>query len=56
MAKITLHATVKFAWWWKPYCHGVILMARLTGLKPNLERVAYWQKRAATILFDGRKR
>jgi hypothetical protein len=55
MAKITLSARITFAWWWKPYCYGLIAMARLTGMQPDSEKVGYWFKKAATIHFEGRK-
>lgn len=49
MAKLTLRAKVKFAWWWKFYVVGVVAMARLTGLEPDYEKVTAWAKRAVSI-------
>lgn len=56
MKNIKLHATAKYAWWWKFYCYGLVITAWLTGMPPNLERVEYWAQRALTIKFVGSKR
>lgn len=53
MAKITIHATLHVAWWWKYYITGVRLIAELTGLQPDRSKVEAWAKRAVTIRFNG---
>jgi hypothetical protein len=55
MAKVTLTARITYAWWWKPYCYGLMATAWLTGLDPDPEKVGYWLKKAATIHIEGRK-
>lgn len=55
MKPVLLHATFKYAWWWKFYCVGLVAMVRVTGMQPDSEKVGYWFKKAATIHFEGRK-
>ena len=39
MARATVTLTVKVAWWVRPYLYGVVLMSRLTGFEPDLDKV-----------------
>lgn len=55
MAKVTIKATVKVAWWWKYYAGCVVLMSRITGLQPDVQKVSYWATRAVTIKLIGVK-
>jgi hypothetical protein len=52
MPKPTIHATIRYAWWWQFYRAGVLAACFITGQQPNDERVRYWAKRAITIVFD----
>jgi hypothetical protein len=55
MPKPTIHATIRYAWWW-PFCRaGVLAACFITGQQPNDERVRYWAKRAITIVFDNER-
>ena len=47
-----LKITVSFAWWWQPYCYGVLAMCWLTRRMPDEERLAYWCKRAIRMRYD----
>lgn len=37
---------VRVSWWLKWYIQSIVLVANLTGLEPNWERVGYWARRA----------
>ena len=51
-----LQCKVKFAWWWRLYVAGVVLMASITGMQPNYEKVTAWANRAISIkIIKGRK-
>jgi hypothetical protein len=52
MPKPTIHATIRYAWWWKFYRASVLTACFITGQQPDDERVRYWAKRAITIVFD----
>ena len=39
MARATITLTVKVAWWVRPYLYSLVLMSRLTGLEPDLDKV-----------------
>lgn len=36
-------------WWLKWYIKSVVLVANLTGLEPNWDRVLYWAGRAVFV-------
>lgn len=55
MARITVRATVKVAWWWRYYVGCVVLMSRITGLEPDVHKVGYWAARAVTVKLLGVK-
>jgi len=44
-------AVVQFRvrWWLKWYIKSVVLVANLTGLEPNWDRVRYWAGRAVFV-------
>ena len=42
MAQASITVTLKWRWWLRSYLFGVLLMARLTGCRPNWDRVSYW--------------
>lgn len=56
MAKVTIRATIKVAWWWAYYSACVRFMADVTGMQPNPERVHYWASKATTIKMGEVKR
>lgn len=47
MAQRGMMIEVRFypAWWVRWYLAGVVIMARVTGLDPDLDRVAAWPRR-----------
>lgn len=52
MSKVSeLKVSVSFAWWWKPYCYGVLATCWLTQRMPDSERLAYWCKRAIRMRY-----
>lgn len=59
MSRLSIRATLRVAPWFRWYLFGVLLMARITGLQPNPQRVGRWLTRAVTVRFrsdasDGR--
>lgn len=52
MSKHSVHATLCVAWWFRWYLSGVLLVARLTGLQPDPQRVGWWLTRAVSIRFQ----
>jgi hypothetical protein len=49
MASITLNFRIKVAWWWKWYAFGVVVVARLMGTEPDLDKLEDWAQRAITV-------
>lgn len=45
--KITV--TIAWAWWWRPYCYGLIAMCWLTRRMPDHDKLSYWCKRAVRV-------
>lgn len=44
--------SVFVAWWLRWYIVGVALMCRMTGCAPDVERVAYWVRRAIRMRIE----
>ncbi len=40
---------VRVRWWLKWYIQSIVLVANLTGLEPNWERVEFWVRRAVHL-------
>ena len=40
MVRSTLTLSVKVAWWVKPYINAVSMFSALTGLDPDLDKIA----------------
>lgn len=40
MASVEIRASVRFAWWVKPYLNACVLFAWLTGMEPDYDKVA----------------
>jgi len=51
MSRRPIHATLRVAPWFRWYLFGVLLVARLTGLQPDPQRVGWWLSRAVSIRF-----
>ena len=51
MARAPLTATVTLRWWLKHYMFGVMLMAKLTGRKPDWARFHYWVRKGVKVEF-----
>lgn len=48
MASIQLTMTVKRAWWVLPYLYSVVWFSEMTGLTPDLDKVAAFALRGYT--------
>lgn len=49
MAKCKIRCVVRWAWWWRLYVSGVLLMVQITGREPNYEKIRYWSTRAVRV-------
>lgn len=53
MANVSdLEVKISFAWWWRPYCYGLLAACWLTQRMPDEDRLAYWCKRAIRMRYD----
>ena len=52
MAKVSdLKVTISFAWWWRPYCYGLIAMCYIARRMPDEDKLAYWCRRAIRMKY-----
>lgn len=49
MAASEMRITVSLAWWWQPYLYGIACMVFLTGMQPDMEKVARVIRRAIRV-------
>lgn len=49
MAQCSITITVKVAWWVRPYISSLALIARVTGLRPDPDRVQRVLMRGVTV-------
>lgn len=49
MAESKIVCVVRWAWWWRVYVQGVLIMVQLTGRQPDYEKISYWCKRAVRV-------
>lgn len=43
---------ISIAWWLRWYLAGVALTCRMTGCRPNIERVMYWVRRSIRMRVE----
>lgn len=46
----TVTISIRVSWWLRWYLAGVALMCRMTGGQPDMDRVAYWVRRAIKLM------
>jgi len=49
MGTRSVRITLSIAWWWRWYVASVAAASYLTGLPPNMDKVAYWARRSVRL-------
>lgn len=44
-----LKASIKLAWWLRPYIHCLVATCWLTGKEPDMSKVQYWIRRGIRL-------
>lgn len=55
MASSHIVVGIRFTWWLHWYLAGVMIVARLSGLEPDCQRVGAWVVRSTRLTVNGRR-